>query len=192
MLVVGTSAFVSLAVGDVLETVVEEYEIVTGVHVPTLPDGTGVSFAKYAWRKGDMSLANAAARLTVDEEIIETARLSVGAVGPTPLRPEELEAALKSAAEETDRVVQLAEDLLVIARSDQGLAGGDDRGGSDRERGKIVQRRQAVGPSQLFSVAEESPSEASQTTSTLPSDPMFPTVAFVPADISLSPVPLKL
>jgi heavy metal sensor kinase len=32
----------------------------------------------------------------------------------------ELEAALRSAAEETDRVVQLAEDLLVIARSDQG------------------------------------------------------------------------
>ena len=33
---------------------------------------------------------------------------------------EELEAALNSAIEETDRVVQLAEDLLVIARSDQG------------------------------------------------------------------------
>jgi len=34
--------------------------------------------------------------------------------------PEELAAALRSAGEETDRVVQLAEDLLVIARSDQG------------------------------------------------------------------------
>jgi two-component system OmpR family sensor kinase len=32
----------------------------------------------------------------------------------------ELELALRSAAEETDRLVQLAEDLLVIARSDQG------------------------------------------------------------------------
>jgi heavy metal sensor kinase len=32
---------------------------------------------------------------------------------------EELEAALRSAADETDRLVQLAEDLLVIARSDQ-------------------------------------------------------------------------
>jgi signal transduction histidine kinase len=32
----------------------------------------------------------------------------------------ELEAALRSAADETDRVAQLAEDLLVIARSDQG------------------------------------------------------------------------
>jgi signal transduction histidine kinase len=34
--------------------------------------------------------------------------------------PEELTAALRSAAEETDRLVALAEDLLVIARSDQG------------------------------------------------------------------------
>lgn len=34
--------------------------------------------------------------------------------------PAELEAAIRSAAVETDRLVQLAEDLLVIARSDQG------------------------------------------------------------------------
>jgi two-component system OmpR family sensor kinase len=34
--------------------------------------------------------------------------------------PEELRAAVRSAAEETDRLSQLAEDLLVIARSDQG------------------------------------------------------------------------
>ena len=34
--------------------------------------------------------------------------------------PDELRAAIRSAAEETDRVVQLAEDLLVIARLDQG------------------------------------------------------------------------
>jgi heavy metal sensor kinase len=34
--------------------------------------------------------------------------------------PAELEAAVRSAAEETDRLSQLAEDLLVIARSDQG------------------------------------------------------------------------
>jgi signal transduction histidine kinase len=37
-----------------------------------------------------------------------------------PRRREELEAALRSAAEETDRLSRLAEDLLLIARSDQG------------------------------------------------------------------------
>lgn len=34
--------------------------------------------------------------------------------------PDELESALQSAAEETDRLIRLAEDLLVLARSDQG------------------------------------------------------------------------
>jgi two-component system OmpR family sensor kinase len=34
--------------------------------------------------------------------------------------PEELELAIRSAAEETDRLAQLADDLLVVARSDQG------------------------------------------------------------------------
>lgn len=37
-----------------------------------------------------------------------------------PRSPEELEAALRSAAEETDRVNRLAEDLLVLARTNQG------------------------------------------------------------------------
>ena len=37
-----------------------------------------------------------------------------------PRSPEELHAALASAAEETDRLVRLAEDLLVLARADEG------------------------------------------------------------------------
>jgi signal transduction histidine kinase len=36
-----------------------------------------------------------------------------------PRKPEELQAAVRSAAEETDRLIRLAEDLLLIARSDQ-------------------------------------------------------------------------
>ncbi len=42
---------------------------------------------------------------------------------------EELEAALRSAGEETDRLAQLADDLLVIARSDQGRLRDSDRAG---------------------------------------------------------------
>ncbi len=38
----------------------------------------------------------------------------------TSRTPEELESAIRSAAEETDRLAQLADDLLVVARSDQG------------------------------------------------------------------------
>jgi signal transduction histidine kinase len=69
---------------------------------------------------------------------------------------EELEAALVSAAEETDRLAQLAEDLLVIARSDQGrlpvrltdVDAGDLLGGV-RERF----RRRAVEQGRVIEVA---------------------------------------
>lgn len=76
-------------------TVLEPHEIIVGVSLPTPPPGTGVAFEKYAWRKGDMSIANAAARLSVDDEgAISEARLCVGAMGPTPIRLEELESRL--------------------------------------------------------------------------------------------------
>jgi heavy metal sensor kinase len=66
---------------------------------------------------------------------------------------EELEAALASAAEETDRLVQLAEDLLVIARSDQGRlpvrlatvdAGELLAGVRERFRRRAVERGRAI------------------------------------------------
>jgi signal transduction histidine kinase len=66
---------------------------------------------------------------------------------------EELEAALVSAAEETDRLAQLAEDLLVIARSDQGrlpvrltdVDAGDLLGGvRERFRRRAVEQGRAI------------------------------------------------
>ncbi|MBA3364616.1 MAG: HAMP domain-containing protein, partial [Actinobacteria bacterium] len=63
---------------------------------------------------------------------------------------EELEAALRSAAEETERLTQLAEDLLVLARSDQGdlpvrreLLSASELLGSVKER--FARRAAAVG-----------------------------------------------
>ena len=55
---------------------------------------------------------------------------------------EELEAALRSAAEETDRLVQLAEDLLVIARVEQGRL--PIRADAARREGRGRSRRAAV------------------------------------------------
>ena len=75
-------------------TVLEPEELVTGVRIPRPPEGTGVAFEKFAWRKGDMSLVNVASRLTVDGTEIVDARICVGAMGPTPLRMERLEEAL--------------------------------------------------------------------------------------------------
>jgi len=78
-------------------TVLEPEELVTGVRIPRPPEGTGVAFEKFAWRKGDMSLVNVASRLTVDGSEIVDARICVGAMGPTPLRMERLEEALVGA-----------------------------------------------------------------------------------------------
>ncbi|WP_332900266.1 FAD binding domain-containing protein [Haladaptatus sp. CMSO5] len=77
-------------------TVLEPHEIVIGVRVPKPSANTGVAFEKFAWRRGDMSLVNVAASVTVDEtgSEIEAARIAVGAMGPTPLRLTELEAEL--------------------------------------------------------------------------------------------------
>lgn len=78
-------------------TVLEDHHIVTGVRVPRPPERTGVAFEKFGWRKGDMALVNAAARLTADGSEITDAKLCVGAVAPVPLRLEELESELVGA-----------------------------------------------------------------------------------------------
>lgn len=78
-------------------TVLEPDQLVTGVRLPRPPEGTGVAFEKFAWRKGDMSLVNVASRLTVDGGEITDARVCVGAMGPTPLRMDRLEEALVGA-----------------------------------------------------------------------------------------------
>lgn len=91
-------------------TVLEDHEIVTGVRIPALSADTGVAFEKFAWRRGDMSLVNAAARLTLSGTTIETARLCVGAVAPTPLRLRELEAELEGTdATDDDRLSAVAD-----------------------------------------------------------------------------------
>jgi len=51
---------------------------------------------------------------------LSTLRAELELAGRPGRSPEELHAALRSAVEEVDRLSQLAEDLLVIARSDQG------------------------------------------------------------------------
>jgi aerobic carbon-monoxide dehydrogenase medium subunit len=85
-------------------------EIVIEVEVPAPPSNSGTAFEKFAWRKGDMSLTNAAARLTVDGTEITEARLCVGAMGPTPLRLEELEDVLVGGnADDDDHLREVAD-----------------------------------------------------------------------------------
>lgn len=75
-------------------TALEEHHIVTGVNVPQPPKRTGVAFEKFAWRRGDMSLVNVAARLTAEGNEITEAKLCVGAMGPVPIQLDALESEL--------------------------------------------------------------------------------------------------
>jgi carbon-monoxide dehydrogenase medium subunit len=77
-------------------TVLGPDQLVSGVRIPRPPADTGVAFEKFAWRKG-YSLVNAASRLTVDGGEVVDARIAVGCMGPTPLRLEEMEAAMVGA-----------------------------------------------------------------------------------------------
>ncbi|QLD89143.1 xanthine dehydrogenase family protein subunit M [Natronomonas salina] len=91
-------------------TVLDPDQLVTGVRIPRPPEGSGVAFEKFAWRKGDMSLVNVAVRLSVEGSEITEARIIVGCMGPTPLRMEEMEEALVgSSIDDTERQRAVAE-----------------------------------------------------------------------------------
>ena len=80
---------------DPFETTLGQRELIVGVHHPPLPERTGAAFEKHAYRKGDKSLVNLAARLSAaNDGTISEARLCVGCVVPKPTRLRELEAEL--------------------------------------------------------------------------------------------------
>ena len=71
------------------KTVMEPEEIVTHIVLDTPPSGSGAGYLKLGTRKAlEISLVNVASYLALDEsgENIKSARIVMGAVGPTPLR----------------------------------------------------------------------------------------------------------
>lgn len=69
-----------------LVTSLEETEILTSVHLPFLPAGTGTAFDEFSQRAGDFAIVSAGAVLVLEEGRITEARLAIGGVGDTPLR----------------------------------------------------------------------------------------------------------
>jgi carbon-monoxide dehydrogenase medium subunit len=82
---------------DYYQTVLGAGEILTEIRLPSQPARTGIGYMKYVMREGDMAIVGAAAMLTLDEdrERCLEARIVLSAVGPTPLRVEEAEEALR-------------------------------------------------------------------------------------------------
>lgn len=78
-----------------LTTTLEADELLTGIEVDPLPEGTGHAFVEFARRHGDFALGGAAALITLDQAGTCTeARIALLAAAPTPLRATEAESAL--------------------------------------------------------------------------------------------------
>jgi len=61
-------------------------EILSSINVPHLPAGSGVTYEKFQLRDASaLAVVGVAARLTIADGVIATARLAVGAAAPTPV-----------------------------------------------------------------------------------------------------------
>lgn len=80
---------------DFFTTALNPNEIVKEIQIPFLGARTGSAYFKHARREGDFAIASVAAIITIDEEGVCTkASISLGSVGPTPLRATKVENAL--------------------------------------------------------------------------------------------------
>jgi carbon-monoxide dehydrogenase medium subunit/2-furoyl-CoA dehydrogenase FAD binding subunit len=70
-----------------LTSALEAAEILVEVRIPFFPAQTGWSFRELSRRHGDFAIVAAAALLTVGEKgVCEKAKITLGGVGPTPIR----------------------------------------------------------------------------------------------------------
>lgn len=77
---------------DYYSTALEPDEMLTEVRVPSLPPGAGWSFQEFSHRPGDFALVEVAAVVVLDAQgACREARLTVGAVAPTPIRCPDVE-----------------------------------------------------------------------------------------------------
>jgi aerobic carbon-monoxide dehydrogenase medium subunit len=82
---------------------IEPEEMVTGVTLPVWPEGHGYAFVEFSRRHGDFAICSAAALLEEDGSgRITRASVTIGGVGPAPVRAREVERAITGqAASET-------------------------------------------------------------------------------------------
>lgn len=107
-------------------------EMVTDIRVPLWPEGHGYAFVEFARRHGDFAITSSAVLLDVEAGgRIKRASVTVGGVGPSPLRVVEVEAALTgetgsaelfTAVAEKCREIDAMEDVYAPAWYRQNLA----------------------------------------------------------------------
>jgi carbon-monoxide dehydrogenase medium subunit len=77
------------------ETVLNHDEMVTEIHLPTLPTGTGTAFLRASRSRVDLAKVSVASALTVTGERCKDVRIAMGGVAPTPIRAKRAEAILE-------------------------------------------------------------------------------------------------
>jgi xanthine dehydrogenase YagS FAD-binding subunit len=82
-------------VGVCRTTVLDFDEIVTGIHVPSPPEGSKSGFIKFALREAiDFPIVNCAVRITCSEDKVTASRVCLNAVWVKPYRARKAEEAL--------------------------------------------------------------------------------------------------
>jgi len=77
---------------DFYTTSLAEDEIITNVVIPPLPPRSGIEYIRFSSSSVvDKPSAGVAVRLTLDREAVQTARVVLGCVGPTPVRARKAE-----------------------------------------------------------------------------------------------------
>jgi carbon-monoxide dehydrogenase medium subunit len=90
---------------------IELDELVTGVTFPCWPAGHGYAFVEFARRHGDFAIVSAAALLEENNGKVTRASVTLGGMGPAPVRATEVERALIGGAIEEKRLREICETL---------------------------------------------------------------------------------
>jgi carbon-monoxide dehydrogenase medium subunit len=90
---------------------IEPDELLTGARFPCWPAGHGYSFVEFARRHGDFAIVSAAVLIEEKNGKVTRAAVTLGGMGPAPVRASELERALIGEAIEEKRLRELCEPL---------------------------------------------------------------------------------
>jgi carbon-monoxide dehydrogenase medium subunit len=87
-------------------------ELLTGVTFPSWPAGHGYAFVEFSRRHGDFAIVSAAALITEDNNgKVTRASVTLGGMGPAPVRARDVEAALIGEKIEDKRLREICEPL---------------------------------------------------------------------------------
>jgi carbon-monoxide dehydrogenase medium subunit len=94
---------------DVFTTALANEEILTEIRIPSLPPRTGTAYLKLSRRAGDFAIVGVAALVTLgSQDICKRVRITLGAVGPKPLRAVDAERTLLGKAVEEKLILEAA------------------------------------------------------------------------------------